>query len=911
MGNAQATSSTNSSQHLRKNSAPPSVDVADSVLSKTRGKARPMRRSLPRLPRHVLRLPEVMAHLDRWAPITVVRGIQGYGKTVAVSAWLADLPSDVLSVWLNARSSQDDPGLFGQHLERELERARLGDTRAVARSDQSRDPAAALDRLAAAHADERLVVVIDDAHALDDERILQSLLDVVTRRHNAHLVLCSRGAHRIERMAAGVVEVHPVPARALLMSDEQILELARLMDVPLTAEQALQLHRAFGGWAAAVQLVLAGVNTPVDDLPLARAADYLRDTVLPHVGDRRMVHEIARFALAERLTHDLIRDLAGDHGPEALVRLVEAPGLAERRYEGAEVVLELPSFIKSALRDLFIVQEPEATQDMHQRLATWYASNDGPRHPLYALHHAVAARDWTQVDVVWAQHSLTLVVLWPGDLGRILRHIPPPVIASRPGMCIAREMTRAPSRHGSHLDSRLVRRSAYIDASRHLAAQGLGSLPVHDLLYVGTGHLAALRAEGRLVESGTVGDDLEAAATTLTVAGQDAGDRLPIFHLQRGLTHTLLDQHPAAIHRYQLAWRTRHLTVAQIGAGAAGNLALTHALVGDRMASRRWLYHHASFSLQPSWANELVNAGARIAAGLLSLDLLDPDGCSATLELLRSGPTDLELGPLVDCLEAQHHLHFGSSTAGLAILDAALSARPPAYVASPVAAAPLLRVRADLLLAAGHGHRARSLLAAQPTPLDPRLAVVSARISIVAGDPLTARQLTSSLIWRKTTDNRTRQDLLLLHALAAHRLGDLKTSANMTNEALALYRSTHILRSFASLAPEDLDALLDTAGATLRLQDLATIQKHPSPYPRGIDVITLTPREQLLAAALASHASRQEIADQFYLSVNTVRSQLATLYRKLGVGTRDEALARLADLGMLQRTLHESPTPSA
>ena len=64
--------------------------------------------------------------------------------------------------------------------------------------------------------------------------------------------------------------------------------------------------------------------------------------------------------------------------------------------------------------------------------------------------------------------------------------------------------------------------------------------------------------------------------------------------------------------------------------------------------------------------------------------------------------------------------------AELGILEAAVSARPDAQVIAPVAEVLLLRARAELLLAAGQGQRARSLLAAHPTPLDSRMAVVSA-----------------------------------------------------------------------------------------------------------------------------------------------------------------------------------------
>jgi len=43
----------------------------------------------------------------------------------------------------------------------------------------------------------------------------------------------------------------------------------------------------------------------------------------------------------------------------------------------------------------------------------------------------------------------------------------------------------------------------------------------------------------------------------------------------------------------------------------------------------------------------------------------------------------------------------------------------------------------------------------------------------------------------------------------------------------------------------------------------------------------------------------QEIADQLFVSVNTIRSQLATLYNKLGVKSREQALIRLTKLDLI------------
>ncbi len=50
---------------------------------------------------------------------------------------------------------------------------------------------------------------------------------------------------------------------------------------------------------------------------------------------------------------------------------------------------------------------------------------------------------------------------------------------------------------------------------------------------------------------------------------------------------------------------------------------------------------------------------------------------------------------------------------------------------------------------------------------------------------------------------------------------------------------------------------------------------------------------------LASDGSARQIGDQLFVSLNTVRSHMRALYRKLGVNSRAEAIARAAQLGLL------------
>lgn len=62
---------------------------------------------------------------------------------------------------------------------------------------------------------------------------------------------------------------------------------------------------------------------------------------------------------------------------------------------------------------------------------------------------------------------------------------------------------------------------------------------------------------------------------------------------------------------------------------------------------------------------------------------------------------------------------------------------------------------------------------------------------------------------------------------------------------------------------------------------------------------SLTAAELRLIPLLATHLTLREIGDQLYVSRNTVSTQTSSIYRKLGVSSRSEAIASLRELGLL------------
>jgi LuxR family maltose regulon positive regulatory protein len=58
-------------------------------------------------------------------------------------------------------------------------------------------------------------------------------------------------------------------------------------------------------------------------------------------------------------------------------------------------------------------------------------------------------------------------------------------------------------------------------------------------------------------------------------------------------------------------------------------------------------------------------------------------------------------------------------------------------------------------------------------------------------------------------------------------------------------------------------------------------------------------RERQVIRLLATYLSQQEIADELYVSVNTIRFHTKNIYRKLGVHNRSEAVAKAKSIEFL------------
>ncbi|MCW2523650.1 MAG: ATP-dependent transcriptional regulator, MalT-like, LuxR family, partial [Frankiales bacterium] len=507
------------------------------------------RQTAPMLPERVLHRVRLARRLAEWAPITVLRGPQGFGKTTAVADWLAEQPAaEVAVVWLTIPEPPVERQTLLALLAQQLRAAGL-------MPDFSAPPtsvaviAEALPNVPGAG---KLALVLDNARGLTDGSMLEELVALVRRHLELHLFVLTRASHPIEPIAARTGAVNTIPPVELALTVSEIEEFAVVLGSPVEADQAAEVHRLAGGWTAAVQLLLPASDGEARP-GLIAAREYLRTSLFSAFDDDALLLSLLQFSLAAQLDFELIRALGEPADSDALIQRLEGVGLPQRDYRDDRVVLVLPSLVRDVLREAFAQRDPQAAMDFHRRLAQWYHSQPGNAVQLDALEHAVAGHDWGLAHVVWAEFG-TWLSLWELDRVRFaLAEIPEDVMLRYPGTHVARFVLDSMA-SDNDTDARSATIRTYFEASGREVNDHRDRLPLADLLFVGTGHLIGLRFAGELRAAVEFATELEPRIAELTTTGHELHDRLGWFYLQRAITQTLIGDDDSAIRFNQRAW---------------------------------------------------------------------------------------------------------------------------------------------------------------------------------------------------------------------------------------------------------------------------------------------------------------------------------------------------------------------
>ena len=140
-----------------------------------------------------------------------------------------------------------------------------------------------------------------------------------------------------------------------------------------------------------------------------------------------------------------------------------------------------------------------------------------------------------------------------------------------------------------------------------------------------------------------------------------------------------------------------------------------------------------------------------------------------------------------------------------------------------------------------------------------------------------------------------RIDLAAIAAVASEHLARPEEADRNLQLAVRLAHARGTVAPFVLLPRVDVEALVARDREAEEL--LAPVLASTSTSIELVDAVRLSARERLVLAELARSGSASEIAERLFVSVNTIKSQLRSIYRKLDVASREEALTEAARLG--------------
>ena len=848
--------------------------------------------TLPRVTGQLFRRRQLEGRLSQWAPLTLVRGLRGYGKTTLVAAWLESQAGEKDTVvWVSATSQSAETKAFEETLAESLRGAGV-----LFEPGAGPAPLAELaSALTHAPSEARFVLVIDDFEHVREESVLGELADLVARHRQFHLIACCHGHHRIESLAARMLDVNLIEPKDLLLGPDEIVDLALVMGSSIDLAAAERVHEAVGGCISIVKLALASVSDPA--IRPASVEDYVRTQFLTDVDDESLREHLLHFSLAESVTWPMFRDLSEDPDPGRLLEEMEATGFVARATDDEEVLFTMPLPVREILRDEYTARSPEAARQSHRRLADWYSAHSSASHITSAFHHAVEGADYGLMDRLWSDNSATMVGANARMMSESLALLPAEVLSTRPSMQVLRDISEVAAADTDANGRRATLRT-FADSCSRLVKQHWDTMDVGELLILASGYLVQLRLLGRLQDAVAFGDRVNTRVTALAATERTNKARLAWFHLQRGLTFSLINDDAAAIRSYRRAWEyTTGRDTDFLQSQAAANLALTYAMDGDVGQANEWLDRYRGFP-EGHWPGSYITSiGAHVAAGLLALDRLDDEAVRCEVEYLGDGSAAFKLWPFIAYLHAQNALYCGKAPVALAQLEHVHARSDEGDQSTKgVAGALMSRARADLLIACGRGEKARQLTCSQG-PCKPWSRVPSARIRALGGRNSGVEL--DSMTWDRATSTRDRLEMLLLGAVESLHHGDSRNANRLATQAFEIYEETGILRPFAAIAAADRRQLLELTGREMKPGDAEILARRPPIYPERLVFVDLSEHEQAVLQALSTTASRQAIAASLFVSVNTIKTQLASIYQKLGTASREETLTKAREHELL------------
>jgi LuxR family maltose regulon positive regulatory protein len=846
-------------------------------------------------PGYLLPRPRLHALLEAavTAPLTLVVAPAGSGKTSLLRSWAAETALPL--AWLSLDEADRAPDQLWRGVLAALEGVAPGCTEAVAgllgRPDGLLEAVSALLDDLEARDYESKVLVIDDIQLIDEEDAVASSLAVFVQHLPAwlHVVAASRRAPRLP--------VHRLRARGLLgevrfpelrftvdEGSSLLSHLAPSLEPDVVAEVA---GRA-SGWAASIQLAALAARAaeaqgqpfrPDHDDDLVYVEDYVWREVLAGESDE-LVDVLMAVAVAAQLDPDLAQVLTGRPNAPDLLTLAEERGLFVFRVEPTG--FELHPRVRDVLLGGLATDSPARLVELDALAAGWHEAHGltGP-----ALEHWLRAGRPRDALRLLAAEALALSN--GGQESTILR-----TLRALPAGVATDGLDAMIEYAWSHL---VVDRPRFVDLVDRMARLIRDDLDVDPVRAARVEVLQSIAAtlRGHWADGGSLARSaLQGFGDTwwLDQVGQFAWN---VVARDLALSECWDDarHEPREVVRALAVTPERRLAL-------EGTRTLGEALAGRPVDALRL----AAGARHACEAANLVTARNEIqtAEAIAHREL----GDSATavpllLELADARSESLPHCRLLALLElTQARLDEGLHEAATEAFVAAAEL-VDAEMPGPGAHTWLATSGTRLAISVGDLEEARGWSA---QVVDPFWSPVSAaRVLLATNDAGFAAEALD------VAEPRSVRHRVLVELLQFRSCGVTDEAETHLVEAVRVAAGHGLVQTVASegrAVVEAVERLAWRAPQTwldrLRRAGQPEGQQPPAARP-GVPVEALTERELAVLRMLPSRLTLREIADELFISINTLKFHLKVIYRKLGCSSRAEAAEIARSLAGLHR----------
>ena len=865
----------------------------------------------------VVMRPGLLRRLTEAERVAQVSAPAGSGKTVLLRSWIAEAGLAGSAAWVQV-PPQCDAQRFWILVTGALRDTAVGSglVRALTAAPDL-DGWTVVERLLEdlAGLADRVWLVIDDLHELCSADALRQLELLIMRAPPAlRFVLITRhdlrlGLHRL-RLAGDLTEIRAADLRFTQPEARALLD-AAVTEFALPDSAVAVLHDRTEGWAAGLRLAALSLAGHPDPERFAAefggsertVAEYLLAEVLERQSDaaRRL---LLRTSILDRVNGELADLLTGGSGGERMLQRLEEEGALVVSLDAGRSWFRYHQLFADLLQLELRGSDPGALPALHGAAAGWYAEHG---YPIEAARHAQAAQNWGLAARVLSDH-------WAGlglaGLGGTVHEL----FARFPAAVIAADAELAAGAAGDQLA-----RGSLAGAEQYLAlsARALESVPVGR-----RGRAQAVLGSARMRlarQSGDIEAAVEEAQRLLAPAVAAESIKPELGRDLRALA--LINLGIAELWTSRFDEADRHLEDGVALAREIGRpyLEVTGLAFSAQLLSWRSFPLGAERGLQAielaskhGWSDEPITGVAYLAVGVAMVTQGRLEEAERALDRAeRIVRTEAEPAAGMRLRYGRGMLEFVSGRHKAALRAYQTAERLSASLRTPHTLAPRLRSHLlQTLVRTGETGRVEQALAdmdrADRERAEMRIAEASLRLA--QDDPQAATAALAPVIdGSAPLANAHLWDVqaFLLQAIACEAIGDAGAARRALERALDAAAPESLLFPFLhDPAPDLLDRHRrhGTAHARLIAEILDVLAgREPGEQSAGPRRLRepLSQAEARVLRYLPTRLSAPEIADEMYLSVNTVKTHLRHLYDKLGAHRRHEAVEQARALGLL------------